>query len=1194
MPEFLAETCAPGAAAPRAADIALAAGHAGQNRTAARLLGAIALPGEETCGDLLESPSAGQPAGGWLHCAASHAVHSRPHRRAWVAGEAVSPRYLRPKQRGRKAMNAIINALASGYPRRTATVYLRAWRAIVSAATRSPRSRPPFSGRAPLITLPGPSWVAGGYAACRGLRGSILRGLTVVVVALGLVGTGAVGAAVAGASTAAAAGQPATSGGPGQQAPTAGAAHQYEPKKPKPHKPPHPGPKSAPAPVDISGSMPRTMRDDLTGDFLGRGYDLRMRAEDNHLNLYEPPSRGGGQLPNPAFLDLTPTADEQGGYTPWADYAYRSAQQCYGCLQNFWSYYHLSTVYLARNNDSLFITGAHNNGDLSSYENVLYVAPADGSCASAIFVPSCLKSFVHLPSVYGPRNGDDPRIITVTSLAAGYRLGHPLLAVGLSDGGVQIYDVSNPVPRLAGTFGGMATGDGSQTPVTALAWDPAGSGLLAVGVISWSDRAFMVQVGPDGNVQSWQKSLAGATSGQLEPTVLSAAIGRDRAGNPVAAFGMDQDGKLQIFDNPPGGPTQELSPTAATGSGTGTIVAVNPIPRFDGTPGGDDFAVSYQNGSDIYHGQGALWRWDGTSAPLTPQPLSLGPNNTANTFLPDWETFRRWYPGIKEGQFSIKNASGEQISVSLHARKDPEYGCWSAPSAFPSQPVTIDPGRSSPVFTMGAYTAGPTGGCAAADATGSWRGYLVVTPVNRPADVSLVDVQLGRDMSVNVGNDQVGGSTAVSSAGSPQPAAAFGSWTITVNTPATPTALTPPTVTGQRLTAPPVDPGLPDSGLADDPHRPVYRFDVSGAQWTGVAQPNQLTSTVPAMRAQGSTDDGTTWKDLGSLMPVTAPTLSGSTVTLGAASFFWQADAGHQPLTDVRVMSGGLASAVVHLAGLTPPPTNGGPAAPAVQALSLTSAIANPANPGVAAPRANGVDQAPLNVALQPANGGGVIPTSDPRYQLVYYRDASSNELVTGLYTPGDYQDYVAVAPWRGAYPNDGLNGRPRDVSQVHAYLVTTSGLGQSLNAVLNDSGVSGSSAGGSVGVFTSSSLSALGNTARISPSGTARAGLSLGGCPAGSCTLVTPTATAPGLYQAGSATAGPSIGLMFGLAATTSQSLLPLRMTADHPQHPLAKSSITVTNNQARADPSVFWPDDTVDMTLLTAGQLISVPGVQ
>jgi len=95
MPEFLAETCAPGAAAPRAADIALAAGHAGQNRTAARLLGAIAVPGEETCGDLLESPSAGQPAGGWLHCAASHAVHS-----ARTAGPGSPVRPSRPGTSG--------------------------------------------------------------------------------------------------------------------------------------------------------------------------------------------------------------------------------------------------------------------------------------------------------------------------------------------------------------------------------------------------------------------------------------------------------------------------------------------------------------------------------------------------------------------------------------------------------------------------------------------------------------------------------------------------------------------------------------------------------------------------------------------------------------------------------------------------------------------------------------------------------------------------------------------------------------------------------------------------------------------------------------------------------------------------------------------------------------------------------------
>jgi len=72
MPEFLAKPCAPagapGAAAPRAADITLAAGQASQDRTAARLLGAVAVPGEETCCYLFESPP---PA----RCARRSSVH---------------------------------------------------------------------------------------------------------------------------------------------------------------------------------------------------------------------------------------------------------------------------------------------------------------------------------------------------------------------------------------------------------------------------------------------------------------------------------------------------------------------------------------------------------------------------------------------------------------------------------------------------------------------------------------------------------------------------------------------------------------------------------------------------------------------------------------------------------------------------------------------------------------------------------------------------------------------------------------------------------------------------------------------------------------------------------------------------------------------------------------------------------------
>jgi len=63
MPEFVAETYAPrdvlGAAAARAADIALATGRASQRGGAVRFLGVILVPDEETCFWRYQAPSAG-------------------------------------------------------------------------------------------------------------------------------------------------------------------------------------------------------------------------------------------------------------------------------------------------------------------------------------------------------------------------------------------------------------------------------------------------------------------------------------------------------------------------------------------------------------------------------------------------------------------------------------------------------------------------------------------------------------------------------------------------------------------------------------------------------------------------------------------------------------------------------------------------------------------------------------------------------------------------------------------------------------------------------------------------------------------------------------------------------------------------------------------------------------------------------
>ena len=146
----------------------------------------------------------------------------------------------------------------------------------------------------------------------------------------------------------------------------------------------------------------------------------------------------------------------------------------------------------------------------------------------------------------------------MTSLAAGNVNGTPYLAVGLSDTGVQIYNVSDPSsPRLTGTFGGMATGDGPQTPPTAMAWDPSGSGLLAVGVISWSNLGFFVAINDDGSVPTtW-----GTWSFQGFVVGCRRAVGGVRTGpdgSAVVAFGLS-DGTVRIVDPRPSGTTGTLA-----------------------------------------------------------------------------------------------------------------------------------------------------------------------------------------------------------------------------------------------------------------------------------------------------------------------------------------------------------------------------------------------------------------------------------------------------------------------------------------------------------------------------------------------------------------------------------------------------------------------------------------------------------
>ena len=797
------------------------------------------------------------------------------------------------------------------------------------------------------------------------------------------------------------------------------------------------------------------------------------------------------------------------------------------------------------------------------------MVPPDGSCASA----GCAWHQVELQNQYQNSAGAIARAISVTSLAAGYVGSSPYLAVGLSDYGVQIYNVAGGTPRPTSMFIGMATGDGSQTPPTALAWDPSGSGLLAVGVISWADEGFFVQV--DGNGIAQPNWLAWAHHGTdaLVPSPLSAAFGWRQDGSPVVAFGMS-DGTLQLVDpkaTGTGGAYPETNALAVSSAGPGAIVAVNPIPRFDGTAGGSDYAVSYQQGSNVLAGAGALLRWDGTSSGLTAQPVSAG---SPNTVSPDWDSFRAWYPGIKEGRLQVSNTSAEPITVALHASPNPGYGCWYAPSwadapAFPPGGITVAAGQSSAIYTMGAYTAGAQGGCAAAtDPTGAWLGYLVITPVSHPADTRLVGLRLNRDMTVDV-TDQAGGSTTVSITNAQNQLAAFGLWTVTVGTPPAPTPQPSPTVTGSRVTP------------ADWPGPAVYRFDVSGATYQlPTPHPNQV--MVPPLLVQGSAD-GNSWTSLGMLVPATEPVVAAgppAQLTLGAATFWWENPPESAYQIRVGLGPAGVASQVA-LADLPPP---------AGETNLSGVQIAPTSSDKTARPVASGVDQAPLSVQVLDANSNP-LPDTDPSYQRIFYRDASGN-LVTNLFrADAEPASFIGVSPHRGAYPNDGSVTMGRSaVAGTYHYVSTTSTTDQEITGYVGGALNDGLPA-------PSQKIEVLASAiAPVASATSASEGISLVGCAdfTGSslCRLFPISAGQPALFL--DTADGVQIGILTAAQATTSVASLPLQQSAGASEHLLVSAPLTVSDTAATlADTSAFLPGDHVDTCLVAHGVLVPVVNI-
>ena len=694
-----------------------------------------------------------------------------------------------------------------------------------------------------------------------------------------------------------------------------------------------------PLPEDESSTLPNLNYGQAVGDFTGTGHDQLAYAQDSQLKIADV-SKFGGAVHSAIPTDLMATPnDGLDTNTPlgpshvsvWENDCIISSY-C-GQLRNNGATYGLTSVKVAASASDIYMAGATWDGSdpADSYQLHLYKLSHDGSCAIA----SCAEKKVSLPSIFNGPSGPS-RLIVVTSLATGVVGGRTLIAVGLSDEGIDIFDDSL---NLVATIGDIAVdGNGTQTPPTALAFGPPSGpgqgGLLAGGVESPGSTMFTWRLNPDGTEQSVTRD------GGWFPDVEMAATFAQINGQTVTAF-TRSDGDVIVFalgNN--GNALGDLPVGQRTGQPTGLTVVTPP----GGDPGTQELVVGKLGGT----GDQVL-QW--VNGALTAAPIGPGGATEATT-----NQVYAWWPGYAAGRLRVADNSAGPVDIAMASRPDVGFGCWlnaavTGPPAIPAFPVSdtrVAAGAVTPDYFAAALTAGSDGSCAAAQSgsKGERAAYVIITPAGDSADEHIVKLTAGADGTPRI-DSQVGGYlTASLTQVSPTPGSS-GTWQLALTGGSAPVALTAPAVTGHRLTAEP-DPASyepPTSPAADDPCRPVYRFDVTGARWKNVTSAGQVSAQLPPMTAQGSTDGGTTWQDLGQLMPSAAPAVAADgTVTLGPASFFFQNLAGtatpagvwtsgqpsqcpatgQAPVTEVRVVSGGLASSPVMLADPTAPPLNGG------------------------------------------------------------------------------------------------------------------------------------------------------------------------------------------------------------------------------------------------------------------------------
>ncbi|MGW2207719.1 hypothetical protein, partial [Streptomyces sp. NPDC001774] len=261
----------------------------------------------------------------------------------------------------------------------------------------------------------------------------------------------------------------------------------------------------------------------------------------------------------------------------------------------------------------------------------------------------------------------------------------------------------------------------------------------------------------------------------------------------------------------------------------------------------------------------------------------------------------------------------------------------------------------------------------------------------------------------------------------------------------------------------------------------------------------------------------------------------------------------------VRVWNGGTVSQETDLDGLTGPDN---------LPLDINGALATTTKPS---PRANGLEQAPVNVAIKRLNAPD-LPKDSPAYKYLYYRDAQGR-LITGLIQPGYRDQYTSVVPFQGVYSNN-------PAGTAAGYLTTTNiARGQQISAYIDTIKEYGKN-------NNPMEISADGN--KPSVKSVDKGVVAADNCT--KCTIASPTASQPALFDA----PGGRIGLQFATSAlsATLPQFAPGTLSAVTSGGNVTRLGLNVYDTTARLNGdfnSGAWQSETFTTTIVTRGDALN-----